>query len=99
MAFTSRDRLHERTAPLFLDENQVFIRGDDLKADLAKLDTHYCKLSDDEKQRGVMSFAHYPPLDGDFLVSKLWDRLMRQGWRERAGRPPEPKSKEARSEE
>ncbi len=42
-----------------------------------------------------MSFAHYPPLDGYFLVSKLWDRLMRQGWRERAGRPPEPKSKEA----
>jgi hypothetical protein len=94
MAFTSRDKLHERTAPLFLDNNQVFIRGDDLKADLAKLDAHYSQLSDDEKLRGVMSFAHYPPVNGDFLVSKLWDTLMRPEWREWASRPPEPKSKE-----
>ena len=78
MAFTSRDRLHERTTPLFLDSRQVFIRGDDLKADLAKLDAHYSLLSDEEKLRGVMSFAHYPPVEGDFLVSKLWDKLMRR---------------------
>ncbi len=94
MAFTSRDKLHERTAPLFLDENQVFIRGDDLKADLANLDAHYSQLSDDEKLRGVMSFAHYPPVEGDFLVSKMWDKLMTPEWREWASRPPEPKSKE-----
>ena len=95
MVFTSRDRLHERTAPLFLDEKQVFVRGDDLKADLAKLDAHYSLLSDDEKLRGVMCFAHYPPVVGDFLVSKLWDKLMRPEWREWAVRPPEIKSKES----
>lgn len=98
MAFTSRDHLHERTAPLFLDENQVFIRGDDLKVDLAKLDTHYSQLSDEEKLRGVMSFAHYPPVDGEFLVSKMWDKLMRPEWREWASRPPELKSKESEAE-
>jgi len=95
MIFTSRDKLHERTAPLFMDEGQVFVRGDDLKADLAKLDAHYSLLPDEEKLRGVMSFAHYPPVDGDFLVSKLWDKLMKPGWRERAVRPPEIKSKES----
>ncbi|SRR6266851_5907058 len=95
MVFTSRDRLHERTAPLFLDEGQVFVRGDDLKADLAKLDAHYSLLSHEEKLRGVMSFAHYPPVEGDFLVSKLWDKLMRPEWREWAVRPPEIKSKES----
>ena len=94
MAFTSRDRLHERTAPLFLDEKQVFIRGDDLKIDLAKLDAHYSQLSDDEKQRGVMSFAHYPPINGDFLVSTLWDKLMRPEWREWVSKQPEPRTKE-----
>src|SRR5208337_989532 len=94
MAFTSRDRLHERIAPLFLEEDQVFIRGDDLKADLAKLDAHYSQLSDDEKLKGVMSFAHYPPVDGEFLVSKLWDKLMGPEWREWAKRPAERKSKE-----
>lgn len=94
MAFTSRDRLHERTAPLFLGENQVFIRGDDLKADLTKLDEHYSQLSDDEKLTGVMSFAHYPPTDGEFLVSKLWDKLMNRDWRKWASRPAVQKSKE-----
>jgi len=94
MVFTSRDKLHERTAPVFLDEDQLFIHGDELKADLAKLDEHYSQLSDGEKLRGVMSFAHYPPVNGEFLVSKLWDKLMRPEWREWASRPPEAKSKE-----
>ena len=92
MAFTSRDKLHERTAPLFLDKDQVFIRGDDLKDDLAKLDAHYSQLSEEEKLRGVMSFAHYPPVEGDFLVSKLWDKLMRPEWREWPTRQPELRS-------
>jgi hypothetical protein len=94
MAFTSRDKLHERTAPLFLDNDQVFIRGDGLKSDLAKLDAHYSQLSDEEKLRGVMSFAHYPPVEGDFLTSKLWDQLMRPEWREWAQKQPELRSKE-----
>lgn len=95
MAFTSRDKLHERTAPLFLDADQAFIRGDDLKVDLAKLDAHYSQLSDEEKLRGVMSFAHYPPVEGDFLVSKMWDKLMRPEWRDWAGKPNEIRSKES----
>ena len=92
MAFTSRDKLHERTAPLFLDKDQAFIRGDDLKDDLAKLDAHYSQLSDEEKLRGVMSFAHYPPVEGDFLVAKMWDKLMRPEWREWPTRQPELRS-------
>jgi hypothetical protein len=84
-----------RTAPLFLDEKQVFVRGDDLKADLANLDAHYSLLSDEEKLRGVMSFAHYPPVEGDFLVSKLWDKLMKPEWRKRAAAPAEIMSKES----
>jgi hypothetical protein len=94
MVFTSRDRLHERTAPLFFDEGQLFLRGDDLKADLRKLDEHYAQLPNEIKQRGVMSFAHYPPTEGDFLISKLWDELMRPDWRELASQPKESRSKE-----
>lgn len=97
MAFTSNDALHQRLAPLFLDNDQVFIPGQELKADLARLDSHYSQLPEEEKARGVMSFAHYPPTEGDFLVSRLWDKLMRPEWRERAARPrePMPKDKEA----
>jgi hypothetical protein len=28
------------------------------------------------------------PIDGDFLVSRLWDQLMMRGWRERAMKKP-----------
>lgn len=95
MAFTSNDNFHARTAPLFLDEGQMFLPGGELKSDLARLDEHYSRLPDEVKTRGVMSFAHFPPVDGDFLVSKLWDRLMRPEWRIDATQPPAPKSPEA----
>ena len=41
-----------------------------------------------------MSFAHYPPTDGEFVVSALWDKLMRPDWREDATRPAAPRSEE-----
>ena len=94
MVFTSRDKLHQRTAPLFLDDGQVFLHGDELKSDLRKLDEHYVQLPDEVKERGVMSFAHYPPTTGDFLVSKLWDKLMRPEWRKTAAQPEKPRVKE-----
>src|SRR5260221_14447553 len=40
------------------------------------------------------SFAHYPPVEGEFLASKLWDQLMNPEWRKWASQPPAPKSKE-----
>jgi hypothetical protein len=88
MVFTSSDNLHARTAPLFLKEDeQVFIRGQDLKTDLARLDAHYSALPDEVKERGVLSFAHYPPVEGEFLTSKVWDKLMKPDWREDAKGP------------
>lgn len=87
MVFTSGDNLHARTAPVFLSQDQVFITRQELKDDLARLDKHYSDLPDDVKQRGVISFATYPPTEGDFLTSRLWDKLMRSGWREDAAKP------------
>lgn len=84
MAFTSRDTFHVRTAPLFLAWDQVFIHGDDLKADLAKLDDHYDRLPEGVKNTGVISFAHFPPTKGAFLTSKIWDQLMAPRWRHNA---------------
>lgn len=94
MVFTSNDNLHAKTAPLFMGDGQIFVRGSELKADLAKLDAHYSTLPDEVKERGVMSFAHYPPSEGDFLVSKLWDKLMNPHWREHAKDPGPKMSKD-----
>jgi hypothetical protein len=69
MVFTSRDKLHAKTVPLFLNEDQVFVRGDDLKADLAKLDEHYSRLPDDVKvdRRNVVR----PPATGGWRLLGL----------------------------
>lgn len=81
MLFTSSDKLHRRIAKYFLTDDQAFLWGADLKADLAKLDAHYSKLPEEVKQRGVMSFASRPPHDDAFLTTRLWDRFMAEDWR------------------
>lgn len=80
MVFTSSDKLHERTVPLFLNDHQAFVRGQDLKTDLRRLDEHYLELPEEVRSQGIMSFAKDPPEQGDFLVSSLWDRFLPR-WR------------------
>lgn len=79
MIFVSNDRLHKKTAPLFLKRDQVFLPGDELKADLNRLDAHYSQLSEEIREQGVMRFAQNPPIEGDYLTAKLWDRFL--NWR------------------
>jgi hypothetical protein len=80
--FVSSDDLHRRCAPLFLTEDQSFVWGPDLKADLAALNAFYARLPEAAHKLGLDSFASRPPTDGDFLVSRLWDKHL-PGWRER----------------
>lgn len=85
--FSSNDKLHAQVVPHFLRDNQMFIPGADLKADLAELDAHYSALPPEVKERGVMSFAHYPPPDDSFLVARIWNRFMAPGWQKRSSSP------------
>lgn len=73
MVFASDDRLHMKTAPLFMEMNQVFVHGQDLKAALQQLDSYYSGLPDEVKAQGIIKFAPYPPEDCGTLVSELWD--------------------------
>jgi hypothetical protein len=81
--FVSDDNFHRRVAPHFLGDRQQFIRGRDLKADLAKLDQYYSNLPDKVRERGTFSLASHPPIEGDFLTSQLWDTFL-PDWREYA---------------
>lgn len=83
MVFTSNDKLHARVAPLFLRKDQEFIPGAALKSDLAQLVAHYSALPEDVKSTGAMRYGAYPPLRGDFLTCRLFDRFLR-GWRDHA---------------
>ncbi len=87
MIFVSDDGLHMRTVPLFLGENQAFIPGDELKADLARLNEHYSRLPAETLEMGIYSFAPYPPLDDSFLTTRLWDRFLSR-WRKQTPQGP-----------
>jgi hypothetical protein len=76
MVFTSRDDLHVRSVPLFLRADQSFIHGDDLKADLKRLDDYYDGLPAETKKQSIYSFAAYPPDDDSYLVTQLWKKHM-----------------------
>lgn len=78
--FISGDKLHRSTAELFINENQKFVWGPDLKKDLGKLNENYMKLPQEVKDKGVLSFASKPPLEGDYLTAELWD-LIGTSWR------------------
>ena len=81
--FASSDRLHKRCTPLFLRPDQEFVWGPDLKRGLRELNEHYGKLPNDVKAKGISSFAAQPPTNGDYFVSKLYDRHV-PAWRARA---------------
>src|SRR5260370_19647965 len=72
MAFVSDDGLHMRTVPLFLNDRQIFIPGDELKADLARLNQHYSALPPEVLDKGIYSFAPHPPVYDSFLTARFW---------------------------
>jgi hypothetical protein len=80
MMFVSSDKLHRKCTPLFLRPDQSFVWGPDLKSDLKRLNDYYASFSNDIKEKGIMSFASRPPVDKDFLVTRLWDRHL-PAWR------------------
>lgn len=78
--FVSSDKLHRACASLFLRPDQKFVWGEDLKADLKYLDSHYKALPSEELEKGLLSFARTPPQDSTGLVSQLWDARSK-AWR------------------
>jgi hypothetical protein len=51
--FVSSDKLHRKCAPLFLPEDQEFVWGINLNADLGRMNDHYLTLPESERERGV----------------------------------------------
>lgn len=96
MVFVSSDKLHRKCAPLFMRNDQEFIWGEELKNDLKRLNKLYSGLSNETKEKGMMSFASSPPKDGKYLVSTIWDHHLRK-WREcpeiKTSRDPEKDAK------
>ena len=82
------DDLHRKCAPLFLRRDQEFIWGIDLKPALKNINAHFLRLPGEERDRGISAFAHAPPPGN--LVSDLWDRHLRPGYRDEKPITPNP---------
>lgn len=80
MMFVSSDKLHRRCAPHFLRDNQQFVWGPELKADLARINDHFMALPDSEKERGIMAFAGKAPDIEDSLTRRLRGQFMSAGY-------------------
>jgi hypothetical protein len=92
MIFISNDKLHQRVAPLFMNDKQIFVVGDDLKKDLSALNSRYSMLSEDEKNEGLIRIAGYPPNDDSCLTTRIWKRLGMRIERQTTARSSEPPS-------
>ena len=66
IVFSSRDKFHKLFVPLFLNENQTFLDGDDLKKDLAAIKAYADSNTDGKILR--------PPRPDDSIASKLWQK-------------------------
>jgi hypothetical protein len=75
MVFVSNDKLHGRTASLFLGDDQLFVTGEDLKRDLMALDAYYSARPESERAQGLFRLAGYPPQDDAFLTTRIWKRF------------------------
>jgi hypothetical protein len=82
MVFVSHDKLHAKTARLFMRQNQAFVWGGELKEDMRRLDEHYSALPEEIREQGVMRFAADPPDDTTFLTTRLHEQFL-PGWRKR----------------
>lgn len=82
--FVSNDKLHKRIAPLFMEQDQMFVSGFDLKSGLHLIDEHFSQLPDEIKELGTMKFAVYPPKDINSVIHQTWDKYC-PAWRKHLG--------------
>src|SRR5262249_22724508 len=63
---------HRRTAPLFMNDRQIFVFGDELKRDLTALEAYYAARPEHERDEGLFRLAGYPPDDDAYLTTRLY---------------------------
>lgn len=84
MVFISGDRLHHDLAPLLVRDDQSFVVGEELKADLKRLSEFSDSLSEAERNKLAYALGFHPPPKKDSVVHQLWKKYMRP-WRPRVG--------------
>ena len=76
MVFASNDHLHSILAPLLKRDDQSFVMGEELKADLRRLSDFRDGLSDTDREKLGYALGSYPPPRKDSVVHNLWKKHM-----------------------
>jgi hypothetical protein len=87
--FVSNDKLHIQMAPLLMETDQLFIQGETLREDMKRLADYYKSLPQAVRDTGTSTYAEYPPREGNFLTSEIYDRFQ-PNWRLDAAVPKKP---------
>lgn len=74
--FSSRDRFHKTFVPPFLREDQSFVDGDELKADLKAIVEEWSQLEDPQKEQWLKSNGQRPPDRERSITAGLWRKLL-----------------------
>jgi len=78
--FTSGDKFHKQVAPLFMQQNQLFVDPAKLKADLKMIAD---KWDQTDKDSGTAFFIKYPWRGENMVSEVIWDKCV-PNWREYA---------------
>ena len=72
--FSSKDKFHEKLARLLITNEQIFIRAEDLKNDLKRIEEYVSSLSEKD-QTEVCPFP-YPPDWEDSFTNQMWKKYV-----------------------
>ena len=75
--FSSRDSLHRDLSAVLLRDDQSFVHGNELKADLNRLVQSWEALSREERIEREYEYGSYPPFDEKSVTHRLWRKHMR----------------------
>ena len=79
--FCSNDKFHKTMAPALLSEKQLFIDGEELKADLRRLAQDWKRLSEEQQDQHLKKWG-YQPTDDQCFVYSIWKQCW-PGWNPR----------------
>lgn len=77
MAFCSNDRFHRAMAPPLLRDDQMFVSGEALKADLRRLHEAWTGLDEAARERRAFVLGGYPVPSPGSVACDLWGRYCR----------------------
>jgi len=77
LVFCSRDHLHRDLSAVLLRDDQSFVHGDELKAELKQLAEQWEAIGDAERREREYEYGSYPPFDEQSVTYRLWRKHMR----------------------